>query len=124
MTSPSSTNAIKPPSCASGVICPTTNPWVPPENLPSVINATSLPRPAPIIAAVGFNISGIPGPPFGPSYLMTTTLPWTTFPCLIPSLASNSELNTRALPRKRTPSFPVIFATEPSVARFPYKILI
>ena len=33
----------------------------------NVISATSLPNPAPIIAAVGFNISGIPGPPLGPT---------------------------------------------------------
>ena len=67
ITSPFSNNAIGPPSCASGDTCPTTNPCEPPENLPSVIKATSLPKPAPIMAAVGFNISGIPGPPFGPS---------------------------------------------------------
>jgi hypothetical protein len=34
---------------------------VPPENLPSVISATFLPKPEPIKAEVGFNISGIPG---------------------------------------------------------------
>jgi hypothetical protein len=36
---------------------------VPPLNLPSVISATDFPKPAPIMAEVGFNISGIPGPP-------------------------------------------------------------
>ena len=65
--SPFLTSAIGPPSWASGTMCPTTNPCVPPENLPSVINATFFPSPAPIIAAVGLSISGIPGPPFGPS---------------------------------------------------------
>lgn len=35
----------------------------------------TFPRPAPIIALVGVNISGMPGPPLGPSPLMTTTLP-------------------------------------------------
>ena len=44
MISLSSTKAIKPPSNASGVIWPTTNPCVPPLNLPSVINATVLPK--------------------------------------------------------------------------------
>lgn len=28
------------------------------------------------MALVGVNISGMPGPPFGPSPLMITTLPW------------------------------------------------
>jgi hypothetical protein len=44
----------------------------PPENLPSVIKATLFPNPAPIMAEVGLSISGIPGPPLGPQYLMTT----------------------------------------------------
>ena len=72
-------------------MCPTTKPWVPPENLPSVIRATSEPKPAPIIAAVGFNISGMPGPPLGPTYLMTKTSPFTTFSFLIAEFASSSE---------------------------------
>ena len=42
-------------------------PRVAPEKRPSVIKATSLPRPMPVIVAVGVNISRIPGPPFGPS---------------------------------------------------------
>jgi len=60
---------------ASGVQCPMIKPWDPPENRPSVISATSLPRPAPMIALVGVSISGMPGPPLGPSYLITTTIP-------------------------------------------------
>lgn len=36
----------------------------------------TLPRPAPIIALVGVSISGMPGPPLGPSPLITTTFPW------------------------------------------------
>lgn len=36
----------------------------------------TFPRPAPIIALVGVNISAMPGPPFGPSPLIITTLPW------------------------------------------------
>ena len=72
---------------ASGVIWPMMNPCDPPLNLPkarcvrvgtrsgrrsrlpSVSIATSFPSPAPMIAEVGVSISGIPGPPLGPSYL-------------------------------------------------------
>lgn len=39
-------------------------------------NNNTFPRPAPIIALVGVNISGMPGPPLGPSPLITTTLPY------------------------------------------------
>jgi hypothetical protein len=67
MRSPSRTKAIGPPSCASGVMCPMMKPCEPPEKRPSVSSATSLPSPAPMIADVGVSISGIPGPPFGPS---------------------------------------------------------
>ena len=67
MVSPVFNNPIVPPSCASGVMCPTTKPWVPPENRPSVIKATDFPKPAPIISEVGLSISGMPGPPFGPT---------------------------------------------------------
>ena len=42
-------------------------PLVAPLKRPSVIKATSLSSPIPAIAEVGFNISLIPGPPFGPS---------------------------------------------------------
>ena len=106
-----------------GTTWPTTKPWVPPENLPSVIKATSFPNPAPIIAAVGFNISGIPGPPLGPSYLITTTSPLLTTPSAIPLFASYSLSKTLAGPSKKSPSFPVIFATEPPEAILPFKIL-
>ena len=43
--SPSRRNAIGPPSTASGATWPTHRPVVPPENRPSVISSTSLPRP-------------------------------------------------------------------------------
>ena len=59
--------AMGPPDAASGEICPIHAPLVPPEKRPSVIKATLEPRPMPIIALVGASISGIPGPPFGPS---------------------------------------------------------
>ena len=75
------------------------------------------------MAAVGFNISGMPGPPFGPSYLITITSPVFTFPSPIPLLASYSESKTIADPLNIKPSFPVILATEPSLAIFPYNIL-
>ena len=42
-------------------------PCEPPEKRPSVISATSLPKPAPMMAEVGVSISGMPGPPLGPS---------------------------------------------------------
>ena len=67
MISPSSTKAIGPPTAASGETCPMDAPLDAPEKRPSVIKATELPSPIPAIAEVGFNISLIPGPPFGPS---------------------------------------------------------
>src|SRR5699024_9719143 len=73
ISSPSLINPIGPPAAASGEMCPTATPLVAPENLPSVISATSLPKPLPTMYEVGANISGIPGPPLGPSYLITTT---------------------------------------------------
>jgi dihydroxyacid dehydratase/phosphogluconate dehydratase len=63
----SSTTANTPPLKASGVICPTTKPWAPPEKRPSVISATLPPKPLPMTAEVGASISRIPGPPAGPS---------------------------------------------------------
>ena len=67
MRSPSRTKAMGPPSTASGATWPTQNPWVPPENRPSVTSAQSPPRPAPFMAPVTASISRMPGPPFGPS---------------------------------------------------------
>src|SRR5947209_2697623 len=43
--SPFFKNAIGPPFQASGVICPTTRPCVPPENRPSVMRPTFSPSP-------------------------------------------------------------------------------
>ena len=56
-----------PPSTASGATWPMQNPWVPPENRPSVTSAQSPPRPAPFMAPVTASISRMPGPPLGPS---------------------------------------------------------
>ncbi len=61
-------------------MCPTTKPCVPPLKRPSVINATSLPSPRPMIALVGDSISRMPGPPRGPSWRMTMTWPFFTRP--------------------------------------------
>ena len=77
-----------------------------------------------MIAEVGLSISGIPGPPFGPSYLITITSPLLIDLFFIALFASVSQLNTLAFPLKIKPSFPVILATEPSEAKFPYKIRI
>ena len=96
--SPSSTKAITPPSAASGDTCPIDAPLVAPLNLPSVISATDLSSPIPDIADVGESISLIPGPPFGPSYLITITSPATILLLNIASTASSSELNTLAGP--------------------------
>mmetsp|Transcript_32903 Transcript_32903/g.72663 ORF Transcript_32903/g.72663 Transcript_32903/m.72663 type:complete len:202 (+) Transcript_32903:752-1357(+) len=123
--SPFLTRAMGPPTWASGATWPITKPWEPPEKRPSVMRAHSLPRPAPMMAEVGVNISGMPGPPLGPSYLMTTTLPLKAEGSLDrESSMSSSQSNTRAPPRNFRPSLPVILATEPSGARLPYRIWI
>ena len=67
MISPSSISAIGPPTAASGETCPMDAPRLAPEKRPSVISATEDQSPIPAMAEVGFNISLIPGPPFGPS---------------------------------------------------------
>ena len=74
------------------------------------------------MADVGFNISGIPGAPTGPTFFITTTSPFFIFPELIPSIKDCSPSNTRAGPSNTSPSFPEIFATLPPVAKLPYMI--
>ena len=98
MISPSCTRAIGPPTAASGDTCPIEAPLLAPENLPSVIRATVDPSPIPAIADVGLSISLIPGPPLGPSYLITTTSPSTILPPRIAAIASSSQSNTLAGP--------------------------
>ena len=49
------------------------------------------------MADVGLSISGIPGPPFGPQYLMTTTLPGFTSPLRTPLITSYSFSKTIAV---------------------------
>ena len=74
MVSPSSIKAIGPPEAASGPTCPITSPTDPPEKRPSVISAITIPlsRHKVVILDVESSISGIPGPPTGPSYRTTT----------------------------------------------------
>ena len=122
MRSPSATSAIGPPSTASGATCPTQKPCVPPENRPSVTSAASAPRPAPFIAPVTASISRIPGPPFGPSYRITTMSPGLMRPARIASMASSSPSNTRAVPSKRESSIPATFTTLPFGASDPRRI--
>ena len=86
------------------------------------MRAQDFPSPAPINAEVGFNISGIPGPPTGPIFLMTATSPACNRPDSMPSIKCCSPSKTRAVPLKNSPSLPEIFATEPPWARLPYKI--
>ena len=88
--SPFLTIPIGPPLAASGVMCPTSKPWLPPEKRPSVMSATSLISPRPATALVGESISRIPGPPTGPSLRITTTSPATTSPRRIPMSADSS----------------------------------
>ena len=95
-----------------------------PENRPSVKRATeeSIPRPA--RAAVGCNISRMPGPPLGPSFTITTTSPSAMRPEEIASYAASSPSNTRAGPLWRiiSGSTALCLTTEPSGAMFPYRI--
>src|SRR6266508_1371949 len=124
MRSPSRRSAIGPPTSASGETWPTENPFVAPENRPSVISATSLPRPAPATAAVTASISGMPGDPFGPSYLMAMTSPALILPDVTASNASCSESNGRATPVNMRLAAPAIFITLPSGASDPYRIAV
>jgi len=69
ISSPSSMNAIGPPSAASGPTWPMTSPTDPPEKRASVIRATTMPRSrhSVVMREVGSSISGMPGAPLGPS---------------------------------------------------------
>ena len=75
ITSPFFKSAIGPPTDASGPTWPIQKPLVAPENLQSVIRATFSHFHCPYIAAVVDNISRIPGPPRGPSYLIIIISP-------------------------------------------------
>jgi hypothetical protein len=97
-------------------------PLVAPEKRPSVNIATFSPKPWPTIAAVTANISLIPGPPFGPSYRITTTSPSAIPPFEIDSNAESSESKTLALPTNLSDFRPAILTTAPSGARLPNNI--
>ena len=95
---------------------------MPPLNLPSVIRATFSPSPCPTIADVGANISLIPGPPTGPSFLITTTLPALISLFKIDLRQSSSLSKIRAGPFNTGFFTPLILATQPSEAKLPFSI--
>jgi hypothetical protein len=70
-------------------------------------------------------LDDLPGPPFGPRYLRTTTVfsPFLIDPASTACTNSSSESNTRAFPVNPRPSFPVIFAIAPAGARLPVSTL-
>ena len=75
-----------------------------------------------IPAAVSASISRIPGPPFGPSYRMTTTSPALICFAFTAAKASSSLLNTLAGPRCWSFFTPAVFTTQPSGARLPFRM--
>src|SRR5919199_1526983 len=120
--SPSFSVAIGPRWAASGATWPAIRPWVAPEKRPSVRRATDSPKPSPTRAAVTPSISRIPGPPLGPSYLITTTSPSSIRPLVTASIASSSESKTRAGPSWNSRVCPETLITQPSGARLPLRI--
>ncbi|MBW8701731.1 hypothetical protein MBT84_19180 [Streptomyces sp. MBT84] len=121
--SPSRTRAMVPPEAASGDAWPIDRPDVPPEKRPSVISAQAFPRPRPFRYEVGYSISCMPGPPFGPSYRMTTTSPSLICWVRIFSTASSCDSQTTAGPSKVQidSSTPAVLTTAPSTARLPLR---
>src|SRR3989344_4759250 len=118
-TSPFLMSPMGPPTYASGATWPMTSLYEPPEKRPSVISATESPSPRPMMAEVTASISRIPGPPFGPSFLITIVSPETTEPASIAANADSSSSNTFAGPRCCSFLMPFIFATPPPGARLP-----
>ena len=100
-------------------------PRVAPEKRPSVIKAISLSKPIPLKREVGVSISLIPGPPLGPSYLITITSPFCTTCPMIAFVASSSESKTLAGPSWTNISgaTAALLTTAPSGARLPNNIL-
>ena len=94
------TVAMLPNSLASGEIWPTKQPLFEPEKRPSVIRAQLSLSPIPSKDFIGRYISGIPGPPLGPSYASTKTVFSLISPFKIASTASSSLTKTFALPVK------------------------
>jgi hypothetical protein len=122
MGSPFFTMARGRPSWASGVMWPTTKPWLPPEKRPSVMSATSLPRPLPITAEVGLSISRMPGPPV--RALVADDDDVALLDGAVEDRGQRLLLGivTRALPVKARPSLPLILATAPPGARLPRRM--
>ena len=122
--SPFSASAMGPPAAASGATWQIDRPEVPPENRPSVISAQARPEALALQEAdVGYSISCMPGPPRGPSYLMTTTSPGR-------DRAAEDAVDRVLLalehhaPGRRTGQIssgtPAVLTIAPSGARFPY----
>ena len=93
------------------------SPEVPPLKRPSVTSAHALPRPLPFRNEVGYSISCMPGPPFGPSYEITTTSPASIWSAMMASHAASCEWKTRAAPSnfQDDSSTPAVFTMQPSV---------
>ena len=68
------------------------------------------------------SISLIPGPPFGPSYLITITSPSSISPFDIESNATSSVSKTLAVPINLVMSTPAVLITAPSGAKLPLRI--
>ena len=68
------------------------------------------------------NISLIPGPPLGPSYLITTTSPSSISPLETASNAYSSLSKTFAVPVNSVISTPAVLITPPSGANVPFRI--
>ena len=81
------------------------------------------PCPLPTIIDDNDNISGIPGPPLGPTKRTTTTSPSTISSERTASMASSSESNTLAGPVMLRTLTPDTLATAPSGAKLPFKII-
>ena len=85
------------------------------------MSATFPPISCPDKAAVVESISLIPGPPFGPSYLITITSP-SLYPFSETHLkASSSQSKHLAIPSKKVFSIPATLTMAPSGARLPFK---
>ncbi len=67
IASPSRTSAMGPPRAASGHTWPTKQPLLVPEKRPSVTIAADAASPRPTRYFMGAYISGMPGPPRGPT---------------------------------------------------------
>ena len=100
-------------------------PWLTPEKRPSVISATSSPSPRPCSWMVSITISGMPGPPTGPTLRTTMTVPGTISPARIAFIVSASDSKTRAVPRNSPFSrvLPDSFSRQLSGARLPLSTL-